>query len=116
MNKKNLIFSLILFFLMGAGFLWAFTISPFKEEEKREGINDGAPSPPELFDSDGDEVNFEDFLGKVVFINNWASWCPPCIAEMPTIEKLKKAMPTEEVAFVMVSFDRNPKKSINWMD
>ena len=84
------------------------------EEGDQIGVMKNA-TPSELIDADGQPVDFKEFNGKVVFVNNWASWCPPCIAEMPTIEKLKKAMPSEEVAFVMVSFDRNPNKGIRWM-
>lgn len=69
----------------------------------------------ELYDAKGESVNFEDFKGKIVFVNSWATWCPPCVAEMPTIEQLKQEMPEDEVVFVMVSYDRNPQKSLSWM-
>ncbi|MFQ3620279.1 MAG: TlpA disulfide reductase family protein [Spirochaetales bacterium] len=38
----------------------------------------------------GNEVNLKDFLGKVVVLNFWATWCPPCRAEMPSMETLHK--------------------------
>jgi len=36
-----------------------------------------------LFDLDGNEVSLSDFVGQVVLLNNWATWCPPCRQEMP---------------------------------
>jgi thiol-disulfide isomerase/thioredoxin len=41
-----------------------------------------------LNDLNGKEVSLSDYKGKKVFLNFWASWCPPCKAEMPDIEKL----------------------------
>ncbi len=47
----------------------------------------GHPAPDfTLSDLDGNLVRLSDFQGKVVFINFWATWCPPCRAEMPEIE------------------------------
>ena len=53
--------------------------------------------------ANGSEINLEEaFKGKVVFINFWATWCPPCIAEMPTIEKLYQKY-KDKIGFAMIS-------------
>ena len=57
-----------------------------------------------LMDEDGNTLSLADFKGKAIFLNMWATWCPPCIAEMPNINKLYKEM-GGEIAFVMVSLD-----------
>ena len=57
-----------------------------------------------LMDEDGNTLSLADFKGKAIFLNMWATWCPPCIAEMPNINKLYKEM-GNDVAFVMVSLD-----------
>ena len=57
-----------------------------------------------LMDENGNILSLADFKDKPIFMNMWATWCPPCIAEMPNINKLYKAM-GNEVAFVMVSLD-----------
>ena len=57
-----------------------------------------------LMDEDGNTLSLADFKGKAIFLNMWATWCPPCIAEMPNINKLYKEV-GDEVAFIMVSLD-----------
>ena len=59
-----------------------------------------------LMDEDGNTLSLADFKGKAIFLNMWATWCPPCIAEMPNINNLYKEM-GNEVAFVMVSLDED---------
>ena len=59
-----------------------------------------------LIDRDGNVTSLEALKGKVIFMNFWATWCPPCIAEMPSINKLHEEM-GDEVAFVMLSFDQD---------
>lgn len=45
------------------------------------------PAPElSLHNMDGTAESLEDYRGKVVLVNNWATWCPPCKAEMPTLE------------------------------
>lgn len=50
-------------------------------------------------------VNMQSLKGKKVFVNLWASWCPPCKREMPSIEKLYQSVDSNKVKFVLISFD-----------
>jgi len=71
--------------------------------------------PSQMVDQENKPIDFDAFKGKVVFVNNWASWCPPCIAEMPSIQKLKDELKGTNVIFVMVSFDENQDKALTFM-
>lgn len=64
----------------------------------------------QLTDLEGNEVDFSSFRGKTVFLNFWATWCPPCIAEMPDIQDLHDKT-KDDVAFVMISLDEDPEKA-----
>ena len=76
-------------------------------------LTGGAAYPHDLplVTPDGRPVNLSDFRGKAVFVNLWASWCPPCRAEMPGIEALYKKTDPSKVAFVLLSLDDNPAKA-----
>jgi thiol-disulfide isomerase/thioredoxin len=52
-------------------------------------------------------LNMAQFKGKKVFVNLWATWCPPCRAEMPSIEKLAAKTDKSKVEFVLLSLDDN---------
>lgn len=57
----------------------------------------------DLLDQDGMPINLSDYHGKVVFLNFWATWCPPCQREMPEIQKLfEKYKDSDDVAIVTV--------------
>jgi thiol-disulfide isomerase/thioredoxin len=57
-------------------------------------------------DRQGNKISFEEFRGKVLFINLWATWCGPCRSEMPTIQQLYNAYAgNEQIKFVMLSLD-----------
>ncbi len=63
-----------------------------------------------LVDSKGEKVSMEQFKGQVIFVNVWATWCPPCIAEMPGINKLFNDV-KDDVVFLMVSVDQDFEKA-----
>ena len=56
-----------------------------------------------LRDLDGNEIDLADIPEKVVFVNRWATWCGPCIIEMPSIENLVMELVEEDIAFLIVS-------------
>lgn len=58
-------------------------------------------------DLQGNKTAFESYRGRVVFLNLWATWCGPCRAEMPGIEKLYQKLDKSKFAFVMLSLDKD---------
>jgi thiol-disulfide isomerase/thioredoxin len=68
-----------------------------------------------LEDVHGQRFSFSDFEGKTIFINFWATWCPPCIAEMPDIHDLYQST-KEGVEFVMISVDQDEQKAKRFAD
>lgn len=61
-------------------------------------------------DESGQLINVSELKGKVVFINFWASWCPPCRAEFPSIQKFyDKYKGNDKVVFLTINLDDDPK-------
>jgi alkyl hydroperoxide reductase subunit AhpC len=54
---------------------------------------------------DGKSVDTKEWRGKVLVVNFWASWCPPCVEEMPTLDKLQAEFKTQNVLFVGIGID-----------
>jgi thiol-disulfide isomerase/thioredoxin len=63
---------------------------------------------PEIhfLDGAGKDRTLADFKGKVVVLNLWATWCTPCVAEMPTLEHLQQKMGENDVVVIALSIDR----------
>lgn len=61
-----------------------------------------------LVDLEGQPVNLKESMGKVAVINYWATWCPPCIAEMPSFQKLHDDY-SEKIDFYFVSNEEAEK-------
>lgn len=88
-------------------------------EMTRLAVHD-APKPvieATFLDAEGAERRFDDWAGKVTLVNFWATWCPPCLKEMPSLDRLAAAMADEDFALVAISTDRGdgaaPRR---WLD
>jgi peroxiredoxin len=83
------------------------------ESEKQQTIAVGLPAPNFTFpDLNGKMVSLMDYKGKVVLVNIWATWCPPCIDEMPSMEKLYQSLNGENFEILAVSIDTNGLKVV----
>ncbi len=56
-----------------------------------------------LTDLNGKEIDIDQFKGKTIFINFWATWCKPCLQEMPSIETAQVKLKNEKVVFLLAS-------------
>jgi thiol-disulfide isomerase/thioredoxin len=117
------VLSLLVFYYM---FSWWFgernLLSKMKGSEERKTLESRleVPSFPSttLADYDwtvrslnGQDFKMTDAKGKVVFLNFWATWCPPCVAEMPSIQQFHEKLKDDGVVFVCVSNEETPKVS-----
>ena len=67
-----------------------------------------------VIDNDGKKISLSNFRDEVVFLNFWATWCPPCIAELPEIEKLYNKF-DDRVNFLLVT-NEDPVKVNNFLE
>ena len=96
--------------LLQRGLLATGIIQPNKVEEDKSADYNFL-----LTDINGNEVSFTQFKNQTVFLNFWATWCPPCIAEMPDIDDLYQKKGSE-VSFVMISLDENRIKAKEFVE
>ena len=76
-------------------------------------LQEGIPAPDFSFpDLNGKKVGLSDSKGKVVLINIWATWCPPCREEMPSMERLYKRFKAEGFEILAVSIDETGSRAV----
>lgn len=68
----------------------------------------------ELIAADGSRVKLSSLKGKKLFVNLWATWCGPCVAEMPSIQKLYAKTNRSQSEFVLISFDSEFETAKQW--
>ncbi len=97
--------------LMWAALLLGGSFRPATAGGGAPGPEAGHPAPPlTVIDREGNPVSLADLRGKAVFLNFWASWCPPCRTEMPEIQRLAADLPEDAVilAVNVTTQERSP--------
>ena len=90
----------------------------FNASTKKEALSNSSEPINLLFtDKNGNRINTNDLKGKTIFINFWATWCPPCIAEMGSINSLYNKLKSDpRVVFILVDADGNLSQSSVFME
>lgn len=65
-------------------------------------------------DAEGNKVNLSDFKGSYVYVDLWATWCGPCIAQMPYLKKTYESYKDKNIQFISISLD-NPNHKDKWL-
>ena len=87
-------------------------VQPDEIKGSQEQILTNADYSWELNTLEGNEIKLADYKGKVLFINFWATWCPPCVGEMPEIQKLyDKYKTNDKIEFLLVTNEN--KQTVN---
>jgi thiol-disulfide isomerase/thioredoxin len=86
----------------------------FEKEEvsKQEEVT---PQTLQFSDLEGNAIELDDFEGKAIFLNLWATWCRPCIMEMPSIEQAYQELKEEGYVFLAASYE-DPEKIREFAD
>ena len=97
MKKKS---KILVFLLIIAAAVYFFSI-----HENPAKIKEGQQAPSFILPSREGKLSLEQYRGRVVLLNFWATWCPPCIDEMPSLENLKKIMEGKDFEILAVNID-----------
>ncbi len=88
-----------------------------RAQHARTGIErlreESRPAPAVSFtDAEGKPHSFTDFAGQGLVVNLWATWCPPCVAEMPALDRLAAMLAEERITVLALSSDRGGREVV----
>lgn len=101
------LFLIVLLLLVGA----AVYISSNPSATSAVVAGDVAPDF-QLEDTKGNQVTLSALRGKVVMVNFWATWCPPCKEEMPSMEQLNQIMAGEDFVMLAINTEKNGRSVV----
>lgn len=88
----------------------------YAELEKLKSLKAGVISPKFEYENfKGGKTSLDDLKGKLVYIDIWATWCKPCLNEIPALQALEKEFHGKDIAFVSISIDQDKDKWLGYM-
>jgi len=110
--KRLVLIAVMLVLVAGSLYLgFAGSSRPPEGPSRAFGIGDEAPNFS-LEDQSGNRYTLAELRGKVVLVNFWATWCPPCRAEMPSMEKLNQLLVNEDFVMLAVNIEANGRQTV----
>lgn len=64
----------------------------------------------------GQHIQLEDYRGKVVYVDFWASWCPPCLLSLPAYEKMRREIGTGDFEIIAVNVDERTEDGLQFLE
>ncbi len=109
-SKKQVLFLSVLV-LLAALFILGYFVKDREPGKKVIGTGDRAPDF-HLQTPEGKVVSLSDFRGKVVMVHFWATWCPPCVEEIPTLDSLYRTLAGKDFEMLAISVDEGGPEAV----
>jgi peroxiredoxin len=111
-SRKQVVF-LIVIVLIAALFVVGYVARERKGSGAQKIVTNGDRAPEfRLPALDGRQVSLADLRGKVVMVHFWATWCPPCVEELPTLAKLNQDLTGTDFEMLTVSVDEGGSAAV----
>ncbi len=103
----------IMFIIGVIGYISGKVSNPDGSRTNAGAPDENAPAPDfSLKTTDNNVVKLSDYRGKVVFLNFWATWCPPCKMELPSMEKLSQSLKDQPFVILAVNVDESDPDNV----
>ncbi|MDT8440296.1 MAG: TlpA disulfide reductase family protein [Desulfuromonadales bacterium] len=111
--RRIVIITLLLLISFGLYFVFAGSLRPGQGPTVRSAVAVGEMAPDFSLEAfTGETYRLSELRGKVVLINFWATWCPPCRAEMPSMDRLHQLMAGEDFLILAVNVEESGRAAV----